>query len=161
MQHECDNLTDVVCDLRQSCTPKNYKQVHMQILAAVRVERQVRFDGDPAAYVAAPICYWPQGAPPDEIDVFWSIYGPGPYAGVDGRTERRSVNTGMVVHHMPDPAAPGSIMRGQPSVDVLPNNMCFMDGVDAIVFARMMSISKELYLMDKPYKSVEETKRKS
>jgi hypothetical protein len=159
MQHEDDKLTDVVCDLRQACTPKNYRQVHMQILAAVRIEREARFDGDPTAYVAAPICYWPPGSPPDEIDVFWSIYGPGPYAGPDGRTERRPVNTGMVVHHMPDPAAPGSIMSERPSVDVLPNNMCFMDGEDAIVFARMMSLSKELHLMDKPRRSVEEMKR--
>jgi len=158
MQHEGDTLLDLICDLRQVCTPKNYKQVHMQILSAVHVERQTRFDGDPTAYVAAPICYWPPGAPPDEIDIFWSIYGPGPYAGVDGKTERRAVNTGMVVHHMED--APGSVLRGQSNVDVLPHNMCFMEAADADAFARMMTLSNELYLMNRvSRKSVEESRK--
>ena len=157
MQHEDVKLTDVIADLRQGCTPKNYRQVHMQILSAVHKERQDRFDGDPAAYVAAPICYWPPGSPPDEIDVFWSIYGPGPYEGVDGKTERRPVNTGMVVHHIAD--TPGSVMRGHPTVDVLPHNMCFIDGADAITFARMMTLSNHLHFTEKPYKAVEESKK--
>ena len=156
MQHEGDKLTDLIYDLRQVCTSKNYRQVHMQILAAVHTERQDQFDADPTAYVAAPICYWPPGSPPDEIDIFWSIYGPGPYEGLDGKTERRVVNTGMVVHHMPD--TPGSIMRGHPNVDVLPHNMCFMDRADAVAFARMMTLSSELYLMNKPRKPVEESR---
>jgi len=157
MQREGDKLLDLICDLRQVCTPKNYRQVHMQILSAVHVERQARFDDDPTAYVAAPICYWPPGAPPDEIDIFWSIYGPGPYEGLDGKTERRAVNTGMVVHHMAD--TPGSVLRGQPNVDVLPHNMCFMEAADADAFARMMTLSTELHLMRRPHKSVEESRK--
>jgi len=158
MQHEGDKLMDLIHDLRQVCTEKNYRQVHMQILSAVHIERQARFDEDPTAYVAAPVCYWPPGSPPDEIDVFWSIYGPGPYEGLDGKTERRPVNTGMVVHHMPD--TPGSIMRGHPNVDVLPHNMCFMDGMDAITFARMMTLSNELHLMNRvSRKSISESRK--
>ena len=42
MQREGDKLLDLICDLRQVCTPKNYRQVHMQILSAVHVERQAR-----------------------------------------------------------------------------------------------------------------------
>lgn len=157
MQHEGDKLVDLICDLRQVCTPQNYRQVHVQILSAVHVERQARFDGDPTAYVAAPVCYWPPGAPPDEIGIFWSIYGPGPYEGFDGKTERRSVNTGMVVHHMTD--VPGSILRGHPNVDVLPHNMCFMEAEDADAFAGMMTLSTEIHLLGRPHKSVEESRR--
>lgn len=164
MQHEGQNLMELVRDLRRICTTKNYRQVHSQILAAVGEERQIRFDSNPAAYVAAPLVYWSPGSPPDELDVFWGIYAPGPYGGVDGRTERRPVDTGMVVHHPPD--MPGtSVVRdldGQryPSIDVLPHSMCFMERKDAEAFSQMMTLSGELHLMNKTnFGSVSESKR--
>ena len=156
MQHDDDKLTEVIDNLRRRCTEKNYRHVHIQIQAAVRTDQQERFEENPNAYVAAPVCYWPPGMPPDEIDIFWGIYAPGPYEGVNGATERRPVVTGMVVHH---PAGmPGSVLRGHPNVDVLPHSMCFMDGEDAISFARMMSLSNDMHLAKKMHKSVEELK---
>ena len=54
---------------------------------------------------------------------------------------------------------PGSVLRGQPNVDVLPHNMCFMEAADADAFARMMTLSTELHLMRRPHKSVEESRK--
>jgi len=54
---------------------------------------------------------------------------------------------------------PGSILRGHPSVDVLPHSMCFMEVADADAFARMMTLSTELHLMRRPSTSVEESRR--
>jgi hypothetical protein len=158
MQQAADQLTELLHELRQTCTSKNYRRVHAQILAAVQTERHARFDENPTAYIAAPVCWWPPGAPPDDIDVFWIIYAPGPYAGVDGKTDRRAVDTGLVVHHAD--ISGDSILREHPKVDVLPHNMCFLHPHDATVFSRMMTLSQDMHMLDKVHTSVSETKRK-
>jgi hypothetical protein len=127
-----------VYELKQVCSLENYKQVHAQLTSLVSLERKIRLENTPTDYVAVPICFLPPGAPPDEIDVFWGVFAPGPYTGVSGSVERRQVNTGMVVYHMnPEAGGPG----GYADLDILPNGMCFMDKEDAEVFAKLMSLA--------------------
>lgn len=133
------NFIDRIFELKQVCTVKNYRQVHAQMLSLIGLERKIRLENTPSDYVAVPICYIPPGAPPDEIDLFWGVFAPGPYMGVEGNVERRQVNTGMVVHHMMDPTAPGP--EGIGDLDILPHGMCFMDKQDAEVFAKLMSMA--------------------
>tara|TARA_B100000700_G_scaffold327015_1_gene440276 strand:+ start:785 stop:1294 length:510 start_codon:yes stop_codon:yes gene_type:complete len=160
MQYDGNSLMNLVYDLRKVCNKDNYRQVHSQIRTAVTEEQQARFNSTPTAYIAAPTCYWAVGAPPDEIDVYWGIYAPGPYTGVDGRTERRALSTGLVVQ-LPD--SPGSIFSKsgakEPTTSIFKQSTYFTDLEDAEAFAKMMTLSGEIHLLDIRRRTITEAKR--
>jgi hypothetical protein len=127
--------------LRQICTEKNMEQVHQAVLKTTAKERGQRIETDPDEYVAIPICFMEDKAKHDEFEVFWAIYAPGPYEGIDGLTTRRSVDLGLVVQD-------ASKKKKRPTIEIIPHGLCFLNQDDAEAHASMLSLASMLKAID-------------
>ena len=124
---------DQINELRQLCTKKNAEQIFGAVLDVTSKERKLRIERAPGSYVALTICFLGTESP-EEIEVFWTVHGPGPFTGIDGRTARRAVDLGLVFHTMSEKEKPKS-----PIVEVIPHGLCFSDREDAEAMSYLLS----------------------
>lgn len=124
---------DQINELRQLCTKKNSEQIFGAVLDVTSKERKLRIERTPDSYVALPICFLGTDVV-DEFEVFWTVHGPGPFTGIDGRTARRAVDLGLVFHTMSEKEK-----RKSPIVEVIPHGLCFSDREDAEAMSYLLS----------------------